>query len=177
MNGRRLKLVSLSACMALSLGLMVTGVYAATTQSYSLANSVTFTATKNVYATISYTTTGAATDVTTDKTLITYSGGTGEGSGTITPVVFPTNAADGATIVVTLKITNTSTSNPLYYTCVAPTTTGTNVTLSGETVAGKTIISTGNYANVSFTWTLTNSQLDASGTFSNGSIDLDTAEV
>ena len=116
MNRRRIKLAALSASMILSLGLMVSGVYAATTQGGTITNNVSFTAI-NVNATVTYTVEGDSD--TTNDTAVTWATFAAADAQTtfaaIPDLAFPSDAAVGATIKIEITITNNDTANLLYF--------------------------------------------------------------
>ena len=146
MNRRRIKLAALSASMILSLGLMVSGVYAATTQGGTISNTVTF-AVVHVAGSIQYKVTGdSISSNDTYASLLDFAeSDTSTTSLSINELFFAPAAASGEVMTISLKINNTNTTE-MYYTYTAGTLTGaTNVTLDSSSSASvtKTAIAAG----------------------------------
>ena len=179
MNRRRIKLAALSASMILSLGLMVSGVYAATTQGGTISNSVSFTAI-NVSGSIQYKVAGDSL-TTNDGYIDLLAFSTTDASTTtltISDLVFASGTASGGLMTIDLKIQNGSDSL-MYYTYTAGSLdSATNVTLdttSSASVDKTEIAINGSVTNLAIVYKLTDNSLNAAASLSGFSLVLTSA--
>ncbi len=158
---RRLKFLTLTLSMVLCVAVMTVGVFAATTASLGITNNVTFSAADQVDATITYSTVGAATELTDEVAAefnIGDSNTTAEKTLALTDMAMASNSTDTAqTLTITFTVTNDSTTDKLNVAWTqAAATTATNCALTGTaTTAGSVEVDAGATTDITLIWTVT----------------------